>query len=377
MLQFIWLNPVSTLLVLAAAYYLSLRVKRARERSRIARLGSFATYVPSYLPLGIDIALRAVRESLRSTDLDNWAWLFTHGRPPCHTVEFYAAQQRFILTADPENIKAILATQFADYGKGAEFHEQWKEFLGDSIFTTDGDLWHGSRQLIRPQFVKERVKDLDIFEEHVQKVILRLGGYGQSVDIADLFYRFTLDSATDYLLGESVGSLDRPQVEFAGAFNRVQKIQNLVARVGQLNFLIPRIGFKEGIDKINAFVEPFIDAVLDMNPDDLKEVSNQTFLQAMASQGMRDRRLIRDQVVAILLAGRDTTAATLSFMFLELSRHQHILQKLRDEILKKVGRTERPSYEDLKDMPYLKHVTNEVLRLYPSVPFNVSSSLPY
>lgn len=29
------------------------------------------------------------------------------------------------MTVDPENIKAILATQFHDFGKGEEFHDAW------------------------------------------------------------------------------------------------------------------------------------------------------------------------------------------------------------------------------------------------------------
>ena len=37
-----------------------------------------------------------------------------------------------ILTAEPENIKAMLSTQFADYGKGEEFNKYTREFLGDS-----------------------------------------------------------------------------------------------------------------------------------------------------------------------------------------------------------------------------------------------------
>jgi hypothetical protein len=52
-----------------------------------------------------------------------------------------------ILTEDHENIQAILATQFEDYGKGDRFHEEWKPFLGESIFTTDGDSWKASRKL--------------------------------------------------------------------------------------------------------------------------------------------------------------------------------------------------------------------------------------
>lgn len=130
---------------------------------------------------------------------------------------------RIVFTAEPENIKAILATQFSEYGKGEPFHEEWRDFLGDSIFTTDGEQWHASRQLIRPQFVKDRVSDLHCFETHIQTLFKAMakGGAldgehqkvnvdavdGQVMDISDLFFRYTLDVATDFLLGEDVKSL--------------------------------------------------------------------------------------------------------------------------------------------------------------------------
>ena len=117
-----------------------------------------------------------------------------------------------VLTEDPENIRALLATQFKDFGKGEHFHRDWHEFLGDSIFTTDGDQWHRSRQLIRPQFIKDRVSDLDTFETHIGILLRKMGGDGREVDLKDLFFRYTLDAATDFLLGKSVGSLENPQV---------------------------------------------------------------------------------------------------------------------------------------------------------------------
>ena len=94
-----------------------------------------------------------------------------------------------IFTADPDNIRAILATQFGDYGKGDPFHEDWKDFLGDSIFTTDGDQWSESRSLLRPLFIKTRVRDFEIFERQTQKLINLIGTQGQQVDISQLFYR--------------------------------------------------------------------------------------------------------------------------------------------------------------------------------------------
>ena len=114
-------------------------------------------------------------------------------------------------------------TQMFDYGKGESFHDDWHPFLGDSIFTTDDEAWRYSRQLIRPQFVKDRISDLDILEKHVGRLMSHIDGHGEEVDIADFFYRMTLDSTTDYLLGESVDSLDDPRTEFASAFVEVQR----------------------------------------------------------------------------------------------------------------------------------------------------------
>jgi hypothetical protein len=83
------------------------------------------------------------------------------------------------------------------------------------IFTTDGQLWHNSRQLIRPQFVKDRLSDIDIFEQHTQILMSKIA-----------------DAATHFLLGQSVGSLDEPQTVFADAFYNVQRIQSFVSRIG-------------------------------------------------------------------------------------------------------------------------------------------------
>jgi hypothetical protein len=142
--------------------------------------------------------------------------------------------------------------------------------------------------------------------------------------------------------------------------------------------LLPRGNFRAGLKVINSFVNPFIERVLRLDQNELdektKSTEGYTFLHALASY-TRDRKVIRDQLVAVLLAGRDTTAGTLSFTILELSSHPHVVAKLRREILERLGSHRAPTYEDLKSMPYLQHTINEILRLYPAVPFNVRMSL--
>ena len=101
------------------------------------------------------------------------------------------------------------------------------------------------------------------------------------------------------------------------------------------NRFVPRRKFKAKLKIINSFVHPYIEKALRLSPDELeketKSDSGYTFLHELA-RFTRDRTVIRDQLVAVLLAGRDTTAATLSWLFYELSRHPAIVQRLRAEI---------------------------------------------
>ena len=121
---------------------------------------------------------------------------------------------------------------------------------------------------------------------------------------------------------------------------------------------------------MDNFVQPIITQCLSLDPSTLKHAENESFLHALANT-TRDRKVIRDQIVAVLLAGRDTTAGTLSFLFHELSQHPEIVYKLRQEILRTVGSHRAPTYDDLKGMGYLQHCLSETLRMYPAVPFNV------
>lgn len=130
-----------------------------------------------------------------------------------------------------------------------------------------------------------------------------------------------------------------------------------------------------GVYAMNDYLSKYIDQALRLSPEELqandKADKGYSFLHAIAGF-TRDRKLLRDHLVAVMLAGRDTTAATLSWCLYELARHPEAVTKLRQEILETLGSDEsaRPTYENLKNMAYLKAVVNETLRLYPVVPIN-------
>jgi len=58
------------------------------------------------------------------------------------------------------------------------------------------------------------------------------------------------------------------------------------------------------------------------------------------------------------VAGRDTTAATLTYVIYILSQYPHVMDRLRQEVLEHVGPTRRPTFDDIRDMKYLRAVLN-------------------
>ncbi|KAK8039130.1 cytochrome P450 [Apiospora rasikravindrae] len=309
-----------------------------------------------------------------------YVWLFNKPPPGSQSiVEFEIPPfNRFFLTRDPDHIKTILTSKFTDFGKGPIFHRMWKPFLGDGIFNTDGKLWHGSRSLIRPMFMKDRVSDLAKFERGVQAFMAQLPGSGQTVELMGLLYRATLDITTEFLLGHSAGSLENPELDFIKAFDEVQKTQMRIAIMYPFDVFIGRKEYYSGIKTLEAFIMPFVEKTLTLTTEELEEIGKLdqdfTFLHGLASF-TREPNVIRDQIMNVLLAGRDTTAGTLSWAFYELAAYPEKWARLREEVLSTVGSHKAPTYDDLKNLRYLRYTLNETLRLYPAVPYNSRTAL--
>lgn len=169
---------------------------------------------------------QALYMQINNRMLEQFNNAFKDEDPNCpNVVEMSYGPRRIIMTRDHEHIKTVLTSKFSNYGKGRFVHEASSPFLGDSIFTTDGQLWQKSRSLIRPMFTTDRLRDIEIFTKWSEKLLTKLPPSGQTVDMCELFYRMTLDVSTDFLLGQPVDALENPNSEFGHAFTDVQRMQ--------------------------------------------------------------------------------------------------------------------------------------------------------
>jgi cytochrome P450 len=102
------------------------------------------------------------------------------------------------------------------------------------------------------------------------------------------------------------------------------------------------------------------------NYDEVKDPSLLRFLVDMRGADI-DNKILRDDLMTMLIAGHETTAAVLTWSLFELVKNPECMAKAREEIDRVVG-DRTPNYSDIKDLKYLRLVIAESLRLYPEPP---------
>ncbi|KAK7920096.1 cytochrome P450 [Apiospora marii] len=274
-------------------------------------------------------------------------------------------------TSDPENIKAVLATRFKDFGHGSTRTGPFGPLLGHGIFVVDGARWHESRALLRPNFAREQIADLESLERHLSLFLSLIPRSGDvTVDLKTLFFRLTMDTASEFLFGTSVDSL-RALKESGGLGVDDDKTSDSA-------FSEAMNDAQAAVNFVHAYVDRFVDeAVRQREALDLEKGNSGTtttsggekyvFLRELA-KATKDRRVLRDELLNILLAGRDTTASLLSNFFFVLAKRPDVWAKLKTEVAGLEGRA--PTYETLKGLKYVKYCLNESLRTHPVVPLN-------
>ncbi|KZT35466.1 cytochrome P450 [Sistotremastrum suecicum HHB10207 ss-3] len=343
--------------------------------------------VKGRLPGNLDILFALVRGDRDDSCGEVFRrWSEEYG--PTYNMNILWADQ--IITVDPENVKYVVATSFSNFEKSRKFNEMFREFLGDGIFTVDGDPWKLHRNLARPFFVKDRISDFDCFERHSSNLLRLVSDKAESkgdidIDIQDLFARFSLDSTTDFLFGHSTNSLlghedasrkTDQYSQFSAAFKAMTHLCMSRVRIGSTWrwFEIFENKSREPMKIINSFVDPILTRAVQERSVLLdKNVEHENFLQHLLAADL-DTELVRDELLNILLAGQDTTASLLTFTIYCLTLYPYIAVKVREEIDSQMhGRP--PTVEDIKELKYLRSCMNETLRLFPPVPFNIRRSI--
>ncbi|CAN4125725.1 unnamed protein product [Withania somnifera] len=298
-----------------------------------------------------------------------------------------------IYTSDPANVEYILKTNFDNYGKGWYNNSILKDLLGDGIFTVDGDKWRKQRKLSSRDFSTRILRDFssEVFRKNAAKFAHILSEAVKSnkiVDIQDLFMKATLDSIFRVAFGvelESMCGSNEESKKFSDAFDNASAITtwryvDILWKIKRALRIGSEAKLRDNIRTVDAFVYKLIhrkteqmskpEADLSWNKEDVLS----RFLQIAGT----DPKYLRDIILNFIIAGKDTTAISLSWFIYVLCKYPSVQEKIVQEIKEAVTEKEDTtditgfatniSEEALEKMQYLHAALTESLRLYPAVP---------
>ncbi|KAJ7552926.1 hypothetical protein O6H91_06G077100 [Diphasiastrum complanatum] len=321
------------------------------------------------------------------------------------TFELRIGGTRMIHTVDPINVEYILKTKFVNYPKGKETLARQYDFLGDGIFNSDGETWKRHRKILSYEFSSRKLRDFssNIFKKNAIRLADILDSAAKSkqeVELQDLFMRTTLDSICEIGFGLEFGSLSSllPEVPFANAFDRASEAighrsWDLFWRIGRALGL----GYEKGLQDYIRLLDAFTFKVVQQRKKSIEEgnknneentredlLSRFTGFRDQYGEVMYKDKDLRDSILNFVLAGRDTTAITLSWLVYLLCSNPDVLDKISAELTSVLGDTKNVNIsefcelltpEHLAQLHYLHAAVNEALRLYPPVPRDGKNAL--
>ena len=395
---------ISVLLLLSLVLYkiLCTFLARRQHAAEAFRLGCKPPRVlRNKIPFGLDLlrrSLKALREQRLPPEIAA-RMKKMHANTFAYSVLGFSPR----FTTEPRNIQAMLATQFHEFSIGGRRQQALMPLVGKGVFTNEGRAWEHSRALVRPHFKRAEISDLDLEERHLQNLLKALpiasAGWTTDIDLQPLFFHLTLDTAMDFLCGESLESqlMHLPNAKLSGplhekskeAFELVKAIDTGLdylsrrLRLPGLHWLVNSREFRSSCRLIHKRVDHFVRVTLSKPSNSFKGLtgdlpdSKPTFLDSLAGK-TQDPIELRYELLHILGAGRDTTASLLAWVFYILARHPDIHRKLRATILNDFGSFSTPnniSFETLKSCNFLQYSISETLRLFPIVPVNSRKAL--
>jgi cytochrome P450 len=347
-------------IVLTASRWLQsrLQMQQLHARARSLGCGPVAVYPHKDIFLGLDGFVKILKAISRHELLELYRERFDRYG---NTYSTLALGQWLLMTSEHENIKTILVTNMDDWPIAGPRLTSVLPVLGPhSVFSSNGKQWQEARQMIRPSFVRDQVADLQCFDRHISNLIRRIPSDGSAFDLQDLLMPMTMDSSTDFMLGYSTNMLTNPSPEalrFIEDYEYVSRMSARWALLGPILRLLPISSLHDKTRALRAYVRFYLQKAVAENS--MKEPERKyVFLNELLETGASQEYII-DQIMSIIIAGRDTTATAMTAVFWFLARHPDIVAKLRKEI---EGMDKQdPTWEDLRNMKYLNQIIKECM----------------
>eukprot|EP00250_Pteridium_aquilinum_P001234 c11442_g1_i1 orf=695-2461(-) len=298
----------------------------------------------------------------------------------------------FLIVSDPLIAQHILKDNTKAYSKGL-LAEILEFLMGTGLIPAEHEVWRVRRRVIVPalhlKYVAEMVGLFGRITEHLCSKLDVAARGGVEVEMESLFSRLTLDIIGKAVFNYDFGSLsyDKGLVEAVYIALREAEYRSVSVipywNIPIIKDLSPqqqkvRAALKlinETLDELIARCKQMIEEQNLSFSEDFVSDKDPSILQFLLASGEEvSTKQLRDDLMTLLIAGHETSAAVLTWAFYLLAKNPAVTAKLQQEVDCVLG-DRLPTIEDMKKLKLTRRVINETLRLYPEPPVLIRRSL--
>ncbi|KAL5808318.1 hypothetical protein ACOSQ3_029009 [Xanthoceras sorbifolium] len=325
-------------------------------------------------------------------------WFLEHGS----VYKLAFGPKAFVVVSDPIVARHILRENAFSYDKGI-LADILEPIMGKGLIPADLDTWKQRRRVIVPGFhalyLEAMVKT---FTDCSERTILKFeklleaehssGGNAIELDLEAEFSSLALDIIGLSVFNYDFGSVTKESPVIKAVYGTLFEAEHRSTfyipywKFPLAKWIVPRQRkFQNDLKVINDCLDGLIRNAKDTRQEtdieklqqrdylNLKDASLLRFLVDMRGADVDDCQL-RDDLMTMLIAGHETTAAVLTWAVFFLAQNPSKIRKAQAEIDSVLGQ-ERPSFESLKKLEYIRLIVTEALRLYPQPPLLIRRAL--
>jgi cytochrome P450 len=269
-----------------------------------------------------------------------------------------------VLITHPDFAEEVLVKHPRDFTKE---HNPARQVTGNGLLVSEGDFHKRERRLLQPAFQREHIArygdamaDLTYRRRDRWRAGEHLDAHREMMEltqciVARAFFSTDVEAEAN-ALGEALATALRTnfltqQLPFIGLVRKLRRraLERHEAALGVINSTLHRM-----IDEHRK----------GGGQGDLLSVILQAQDTEGGTGGLSDQQ-VRDEVATLFVAGHETTANVLSWIWYLLARHPEVEAAVHAE-LDQVLAGRPPTVADVPHLPYVEMVVAEALRLYPA-----------
>ena len=286
--------------------------------------------------------------------------------------------RKLFICNSPDTVRhAFVAHHDAFEAKSPQMRRALRPLLGDGLLISDGAVWRSRRPLVASIVHASRMAEFaPVMAETIGELRDRWAALpdGAQIDALDEMATCTAEVICRTIFGRTLGREHARQIvdSFTDYQDRAGR-KMLLSLIGLPDW-IPLPGdaaARRSVAQILGVLDEIIASYRARQAGHEGEAALIGHLIAARCETTGEPlspEVIRNEAAVIFMAGHETTASTIAWVWYLLSQAPEVAAKLHEE-LDRVLAGRAPGLADLPRLSYLRAVIDETLRLYPPIPF--------